>query len=842
MRRICQQSRRWHQQFFPFARHPGHRQCVQQLWLPAPYQQRQYARTRGSDVVVHEYEQLGSNKKSRVPVDPKANLEATREYLKSKLEKIDKELAEMKEGPFGPNSEFMNSLSPEEREVALKALQKECQTSLEPLDDFDPAELDSIIEDQQQSPDVIDNDLTPRVTLERSRQHRAYVKLFNFALGEMAAGPQTDAKRINLWKTYKRCLYHMPDFLTVLPAKVWDMLLQSQVDLPDNAKNISALAKDALFHSMPLSTEQLVVYINALRQTGDLSLALERWKDNRSTLGPNPEVAKEFWALGVQLYCDMDQTDEAQNIAMQCIRHGSFADASILMPVIDSWVRKGTPTSLANAWTCYLTFKAESGAKFKREDYESISTALLNHGHPEMAIAVFKDMVLQVAKKDYGKFDSVSAFQKLAGHVGEAQSSTIDSEQVNKLSLTALTVLPFFLQNKFFYSSWIKKLIGLGEVDGAAQVVELMYERGIRPDARHLNGIVGAWLRVSSEASREKAEQMAWAMVKSRIDFVRFRETGKGNLDLIRSPEGKILPAFVNRLVPRATIETFSVLLLHYTRRCQQEAADELLEVMLRQAKIEPNAFMWNHGLHTSLRQQDLGQILDQYQVMKEKVMPDLQTFCCLWDAAKMQWDPSKAAHTKSFPTPRRLFKEMKDWMSQLPEAQLIRAKQEFSRELHDQIIRVFGLRQDLRGALCALHGLKQLFNEYPDDATSRIISILIGRLLPPDAGHRPSGPGGSRWRVSSMKTALMSVNDILQMVADQRAVGLLDRGLDPLNMNEATAKQLQLDVLSDLLLVILKKLEPEQGNVENEIRNVADAMDVDVKRVDFRKADLVEP
>lgn len=749
----------------------------------------------------------------------------------------------MKEGPFGPNSEFMKSLSPEEREVALKAWEKEGPTSLDLLDDFDPAELDSMVEDQHQNPDIIDNDLTPRVTLQRSRQHQAYVKLFNHALAEMAAGAQTDAQRVNLWKTYKRCLYHMPDFLTVLPAKVWDMLWQSQVDLPDNAKNINSLAQDALFHSMPLSTTQLVVYMNTLRLTGDTALALERWKDNRGTLGPNPEVAKDFWTLGVHLHCDMDQTDEAQNIAMQCISHGSLVDASILMPVIDSWVRKGTPTALANAWTCYLIFKAERGADFKHEDYESVSTALLHHGQPDMAIAVFKDMVLGVAEKDYGKYDSVSAFRERAGHIGEAQSSTINSEQVNKLSLTALTVLPRFLQNKFFYSSWIKKLIGVGEVDIAAQVVELMYERGIRPDARHLNGIVGAWLREGSEASREKAEQMAWTMIKARVDFVQSRETGERKSDLIRSPEGKILPAFINRRVPRATIETFSVLLIHYTRRYQQDAADELLEVMCREAKIEPNTFIWNHWLHHSLRRHDLDKLLDQYQIMKEKVMPDLQTFCHLWDAAKVQSDPSKAAHSKSFPTPRRLFQEMKDWMTQLPEAQSIRARHEFSRPLHDQILRVFGLRQDLRGALCALHGLQQLFDQYPDEASTRLISVLVGRLLPPDPGRRPTGfHPGSRRRLSHMKTALSSISDILQIVADQRAVALLDRGLDPLKMDEQTTKQLQLDVLSDFLLVILKKLEPEKGNFENEIRNVADVMDVDVTGVDFRNADLFTP
>jgi pentatricopeptide repeat protein len=824
--------------------HSGHRHCLQQPWVPVQCQQRQYARRRGNDVVVHEYEQVGSDKKTRVAVNPKADLEATRDYLKSKLERLDRELAEMQEGPFGPHSEFIKSLSPEERIITLEALQKGETTSHDDDDCFDQKELDRLIDDQYQGADSnVDNDLLPRVTLDRSTQHRGYIRFFNAALEDMATGTQTEAKKINLWMSYQRCRRHMPDFLTLLPSKVWDMLWQSQVDLPDNASNLKALAKDALAHAMPLSTQQLVVYIETLWRAGDLTLAIERWTENRGTLGPNPEVARQFWTLGVQLHCENGQTLEAENIARQCLRYGTFADTTILLPVIISLVQKNTTESLEKAWACYLHFKEKLGTGIKPKDYESISMALLNRGHPTMALAVFKDMILDSAKPNYFGYNSVSAFRNLVGHAGKGEDSAVTEQQVSRASLVALTVLPRFLQNKFFYASWIKRLIGLGELDTASKVVELMYERGVRPDARHLNGIVGAWLRDGSVEAREKAEQMAWSMVQARIDFVRRRQMGKRTPEMIKSFRGQNLPPFVNRLVPSATLETFSILLLHYARYFRKKEAEDLMEVMSEQAMIKPNAFICNHWIRTSLRAQDLEAVWVQYQKMKHQIKPDLETFACLWDAAKVQWDPSRSAHYKNFPTARRLFKEMSDWMSRLPKAQLIRAKQEYSRELHDQIIRVFCLSADLRGTLCVLHGLQNLFNECPDDATSRIVTISIARLLPADdPGRDPSGRHGSRRKVSSMRLGMRAVDEILQLVTDQRAISLMDAGLDLDHLDAQTAKQLRLDVLSDLLVIILKRLASQvRGNVENDVKNVAHLMGVDLAAVDFRKEEVFE-
>ena len=842
MRRICQQSRRWHQQFFPFTSQLGHRQCFQRLWLPGQYQQRQYARKRNDDVVVHEFEQIGTDKKTRVAINPKAEIEETAKYLRSKIESLEKELAVLKEGPFGPNSEFMQSIPPKERQILLEAL-RQARTKEDDGDDDDTTVLDTLIKDLDLEADDVKGDPAPQVTLQHPKKQQAYVRNFNLLLKDAVADPTpTKAIKAALWQSYQRCRQKVTDFLSMIPARVWDILWQTQTELSDSSRTLKvrALCEDMLSQSLPLSAQQLLVYMECLRSEGDLTTAIACWNENRSILGPNAEVAQRFWTLGVHLYSDGDQPQIAQDIAMQCLKHGSFVDPTILGPVIGSWARRGTMDDLKKSWTCYLRMKAELGTAIRSEDYESISTTLLNQGHVAMALAVFKDMAVDQVKRE--ECSSVSAFRNLVGFVGQMQSSAINEHDVSKVSLTALTALPRFLQNKYFFASWLKKLIEHGDIDAAAKVIELMYERGVRPDAKHVNCLVHAWLRSGSAASQEKGLSMAWAMINARVDYVRDRQTSIESEVMIKRPRRFYVPTFAARPVPRATIETFSILLLHYTRRCQDDLAETLMKTMTEDAMITPNAYIWNHWLYASLRTKDLQSVWIQYQAMKEQVQPDLQTIACLWDTAKVQWDSSKSAHSNKIPTARKLFREMNDWMSQLPEAERIRAGQQFSRALHDQIIRVFCLSSDLRGTLCALHGLKQLFGEYPDTRTFRIVIVQLARLLPPDPSWRPSGRRGSRRRVSKMVRAMSDVMEVLQIVSDQRTVSLMDQGVDPEELDDAAQKQFQLDNLSDILVVVMKRLgHLRRTHVDNEMRMVAKEMGVNVDEIDFREGKLLQ-
>jgi pentatricopeptide repeat protein len=840
MRRLCQNSRRWHQQFYQSLDRASHQDCIVRLPPVRQYRQRVRSRTvdnqpntRENELKVREFVQVGPSIKDVVPLNPNSEIEKASKELKAEIEQLDAELAILRQGPFGPDSEFMRSLPPEDRAKALKALEEEGLVGDEREDFPDDEEIDRLLEEGE-AKKAEGTGHTPGVTLRIPAQQKAYVKQFNKALQSVADNGSDLQRCLLLWKWYLRCQQHVPRFANVIPEDVWEVLWDSQSNVVNQSKHVVILAKDMLSIQMPLTATQWIKYINCLLLDGDAGTAVAVWEDKRRDLGSNGKVASTFWPLGVCIYCDLGRPRKAQEIATDCLAHGAFVEPKILTPVIAAWADSQHPAAQARAWACYLRLKSEMDSKMTPAIFEEVSTAFLKKGKADMALAVFKDMLLT---EENSAADSNVIYQK-AVELLQSQSRAISEENINHISLAALLVLPKSFQNKFFYGAWIKKLLGNGEIDAAAAVVELMYERGVKPDARHLNGVIGAWLRDGSPSSRKKAQEMAWAMVHARIGFVQRRaETAH-----LSSHHGsrvnehkRPVPAFLHRRIPPATIETFSILLLHYTRASNEAAAERLISLMTGPAQIAPNSFIMNHSLYAVLRKGDLQGVWNIYKTLTKTVHPDLETFACLWDTAKVQYDKSKAAHAKKFPSARMLYAEMSQWLSNLPTRDLQKARDAFSRDLYHQIIRSFCLSSDLKGTLCAIHGLQATFGEYPDSDTARMIVFQITDLLPPDAQLDASTRKSFRRRGAQSRNAISKVAGILQTVADEKNAALVQEGVNPDDMDESVAKQSQLEVLSDFIFIILKKMKSAHNYAETDIKHVAKAMNVNMVKIELK-------
>ena len=840
MRRLCQNSRRWHQQFFQSLDRASHQNCIIQLPAVRQYRQRVKSRTideqprpKGNELKVREFEQVGPSTKDVVEINPKAEVEGASKELKAHIEQLESELAILRQGPFGLNSEFMRSLSPVDRAKALEALEEEGLAGSEADDLPDDEEIIRLLEDGK-AQKTTDATNTPGITLRIPAQQKAYVKQFNKSL-EAVAQDKLDLQRsLLLWKWYLRCQQHVLGFSNIIPEDIWQILWDSQSNVPSHSRHLVMLARDMLSIQMPLTAAQWIKYIESLLADGDSGAAVAVWEDKRSNLGSNSEIASSFWSLGVRIYSELGRPRKAQEIATDCLAHGSFAEPQILTPVIAAWAESQHPAAQSRAWACYLRLKSEMGSNMTPAVFEEISTAFLKKGKADMALAVFKDMLLT---EENSADDSNVVYQK-ALELVRHQSHAISEENINHVSLAALLVLPKSFQNKFFYGSWIKKLIGNGEVDAAAAVVELMHERGVKPDAKHLNGIIGAWLRRGSPSSKKKAEEMAWAMIHSRVGFVQRRaeiESSSSRSGSMIQANKQPLPTFLRRRMPSATIETFSILLLHYTRRSNDEAAERLISLLTGPADMAPNSFIMNHSLYATMRKGNIQGVWNMYKTLTKTVHPDLETFACLWDTAKTQYDRSKAARAADFPSARALYAEMSQWLSSLSARDLQKARDAFSRDLYDQIIRSFFLSSDLKGTLCALHGLQATFGEYPDSNTIRMTVVQVTHLIPQDARPNASTRRSFRRRGAQSRNAISKVAGILETVADQKTSALIAEGIDPDNMDDSAARKTQLQILSDFVLVILRKLQAVDGNAENDVRNVARVMRVDIDKIDFK-------
>ena len=635
-----------------------------------------------------------------------------------------------------------------------------------------------------------------------------------------------------LWAIYLRCKQNVPTFLSSIPDGAWETLFKSQSEF---ITHLTIIAEDKESANKALSSAQWLAYMEGLHVAGRTEEALKRWQSQQEAFASRIEVADQYWELGVRFFAALGRPQDAQLAAQTYLREQRTADPRILFPVISAWSRALDKESAEKAWALYLQLKTYLREAMDEADYDVVSTAFLNNARIDLALAVFKDMILSQRKSAH---ESVSLYQKAVGFVGDLQASSINEQEVNRISIAALTSLPRSMQNKFFYGSWIKKLIGLGEIDAAAAVVELMYERGVKPDAKFLNGIIGAWLRQSDTKSREKAERMGWAMVQQRFNFVTQRNTR--DLDLSKPGEAQRLtperfgkeiqiPRFLQRNVPAATIETFSILLLHYTRRSKEPLVTYLLDSM-NASQMPPNSFIMNHILYSDLRKHDLSAAWNRYVNMSKTVSPDLETYTCLWDCGKVQYSPSNARISPTFPPATTLYHEMNDWFQSLSDHEKSRASSEMSPDLYDQIIRCFTLSKDMKGTFLALQGLAQLFQCYPTARTSQLIVLQLSRVLPREPGMHltPSMRRRNMRGNPNSKAQIARVTALLETVIERRAASLIEEGKDLESLSETEQGIFQLGCLGELLVTVMKRLGTPDGNLANEISMVAKRMGVE--------------
>ncbi|KAL6249000.1 hypothetical protein RBB50_004063 [Rhinocladiella similis] len=784
-----------------------------------------------SHVKVNEFEQQGDDPSTRVSEPDYMDMEG--HQVREELEELDRELAILREGPFGPNSEFMRSFPPDERETLLKALEEEGVMPPQTEDLISDEELEELARDEEgtRRPTKAKNSL--KVTLSIPTTHKIYVKRFNKALQE-AEKPNADEKSyFALWKWYLRCQQHVSNFAIIISEEIWHFLWTTQSTKYYRPRHLQMLAKDMTSAGVQLEDKELVQYIDALQAVGEFSTAAEAWEEHKTRLGNITDLAATFWMTGVRIYADLGKPQKAQSIAFECYDYTTLVDPEVLVLVIAAWARSQSGFAPTKTWWCYLELRR---ILERNEDDQKIlnilgriSGTLLEAGRTELALAVFKDMYLFRHKK---ADDSWSFFKDMVETLQDTQ--LLGEDLINKVGLASFVFLPRSYQNKFFFGSWLKWLIGADRVDEAAIVVELMYERGVRPDAGHLNGLIAGYLREGSPSARQTAESTAWSMIQARIDMVRKRDT-QGDEQASTAREEPLLvqrkaPSFLRRGAPPATIETFSILLQYYTRRSELAKAGELTDVMIGSADIKPNSFIMNHWLYASLRSGDAHEVWTKYLALTETIEPDLETFAALWDTAKASY-AAAATGDKGFPSARKVFAEMQGWFASASSQKRNAAQNDFSHELYEQIIRCFCLTSDVKGILCAMYGLRESFGALPHEEAMRLILISVARSFGADfASHlHPRDRGLRALRKSQYQGALHTLTNIFVTILDRK---LVDADMDPEELGDAESPQaqgLRLDALSTFLCMVIDRRMEMGASLLEDVSQVADEMEASV-------------
>jgi hypothetical protein len=752
--------------------------------------------------------------------------------LKKKIDEIDEELRELSGERGSVVEPLLHNLSKEERDRFHTALREsESEETDEPPTDQEIEIVEKVM--MEVFPEELMKDM-------RSSRNKAllsgladqmdllpdeymHIRRFNNDLGRAADRPSIENYRKQAWRSYIRCKEKVPSFLPLVPDAAWNALWASQVhtcqDSPERTERLIVICSDMQRSGKDLTHDQKVLLLEALILKGRHAEALTYWESQKNLLN-DQSSSTEYNLIGVRLFALQGNPRKAQQIALDILAEGGEGISRILVPVIEAWVRSGGDIGTRHAWAVYLYLRAQLGPDIKPDDYDKVAMGFLKAGRTDFALAVFKDLMLMREKT---KYESTELYKTSIGLVGKLHSKSISLTELTNISLTALTVLPRKFQNKYFYGSWIKRLIGMGETDAAVVVVDLMYERGVKPAAIHLNGIIGAWLRSGRSDCERKAEQLGWAMIHERLDLVRQRSGENISTDAdLQAPSGTQVPLHIRRTVCPATIETFALLLLSYERRRMLKHV-QLLRDYLPRAEIPPNTYFMNHLIYAELRHARLGNARKIYLSWCHKVPPDLATFAALWDCEKASLNRISPSSSTKFPPPRRLMCEMMTWYSKLSAKHRQEVRKIFSKDLYDQIIRCFCLAHDLEGTLVALYGLKESFGFTSDPDTARMITLQVTSMGMNDA----KASGRRRPRLSSNpqhKANISRITRVLELLIEQRGQILQDRGI---TLDETGLIEEQLYLIAELLRTVLRRTTPDPIEMERGIEKAAWEMGV---------------
>lgn len=510
---------------------------------------------------------------------------------------------------------------------------------------------------------------------------RKKISRLNSALGrvfrETRRSNITKKNVLTIYKAYHAARLSLAHGWSNVPMEVWELLWKVfSVDESINMHRLShvaLLARDMSEAKITLAPEQQLLTIEAVFVDGWESKAIDNWKRCISTLGDEgSETFQQFWELGVRMYCRVGDLEQAQRSVNKLLDRNM--DPRILVPLIRTFSELGTDDSRERAWAAYRQMRELLGSDMKLTDYDQVIAYFLTTNQTENALYAFVDMMSD-----------------------------------GKIDLKRQKYMPSVVANKFFFGKWLKRLIGAGDLNGALSVVDFMRNRGIEAAPIQLNGLIGAWQRAGGAEDLEKADELAWGMIDSRIDFVNARRDSR------EKPRTKSAVASL----PRATIETFSLLAENYRLRDLHERLEDLWTAF-RDAEISPDAFMINQLLESYIQSSQVKEALDLYRalVTEQGVKPDPYTFSALWKTLGINrlHIVQASSYGAEASAARALFAETAKFNQVFDEG--------MDGQLARKILHTFRRVKDHAGLLVALTALRDIFNFLPTETL--VLELLL--------------------------------------------------------------------------------------------------------------------
>ncbi|OCL14800.1 hypothetical protein AOQ84DRAFT_280290 [Glonium stellatum] len=646
---------------------------------------------------------------------------------------------------------------------------------------------------------------------------------FNRSLIAASKDKNSVSNRIKLWRMYSHVKSNIPNILSALPDRAWDLLWDTQ-SIPSstnpNCRNHQRqLIEDMNSVGRISALGQRLADLETTYISGKKQDALRRWEEeHKRTFGATQDGYKgEHLELGVRMHALSRNIDRARHIMEELFAAYPTWDPRVMIAVLQAHTKFQDGGNRDRAWALYIRLKTLLASKMTLADYDACFVAFLECQQIDYATAIFRDMVLagHLAKRDIPGHDvqltgRLRAMYLLSNSVGE----------VNKVALTAISVLPQRYHSSIF-RHWMKMIVSKNAVESAAQVIELMFERGLESRTSHFDLLLAALFRIKKPAPVQKAESIGWQMIDAKLDQASAHEN--------RPP----MPFFLKRSIPRASSNTFALLIRHHTDQWQWDHVRQL-QGMLTELETPPNCALMNSLMYVDLRRGKYEEVWVRYQAMThpppgyKPLFPNGATYHYLWKTLRLALGDHQTWAFESLPSPRDMMAQMLEWSRQIGrkptlERSLIGLTGP-RREIVSLIMHCFCHTEDLSGALVAIHAMKSRFRIFP---TYRTAGILFKHMANNHTGV--------------FKDNVLKLEQIYKVILQRRLNKMNQDGSLTSRMTEEQSRELSLDLLSEFIRVIMVRQCPAE-EVEALIDKAKKEMGVpDLSTGDLDSFDVVQ-
>lgn len=577
-----------------------------------------------------------------------------------------------------------------------------------------------------------DEDLVIDVTIS-SFQIACVVKRLQYFLNRADLKDDVDAAlRGPLWNAYTEATKWKISLLKGLPYRAWNILWRSQyADFSNVSRrqiNLARLNQDLITARAHAVAGQVAYRIERRFMTGMQEEALRLWTSSRS----NFPTAPEYLDTGARLYALAGYPDQARNIMDRLLELYPSWDVSVMVAVFRAYTSSRSKDDIEKAQEIYHIIKQRVAPVAALEVYDSCLIGFLEVQSLPDAKQVFRDMVCGGLLETEG---SQLQAERVLKRLNLLYALGRDISGMSSIALDAIAVLPVAYHGHVF-SDWMKSAMVGNAPQAAAQILDVMIQRGYRPETQDFDYLLRSLIRTKEAHNLLKAENIGWKMIE---------QARMSAIPTDRHPSGSRLKAIAEKLqtegvldadpaasVPPASTSTFALIMRHHASKSQWEHVDYLSR-QLKLANIKMNSTIMNVVIENEGRK---GQFNEAWQIYKsltdntdeaESVFPDGETFAILWRNLRFALGNPANLEDPNLPTPRKLLRETVDWwllVRQRPDAdRFLRGLAADDRGgIEKLMLHCFSCAQDLSGSLVALHVLRQKFDIYPTKNTVKTV------------------------------------------------------------------------------------------------------------------------